>query len=250
MKKLVVLRRTSQLAFFILFIYAVIYPFSSYFSSLFFSAINPNLTVFISISEKIFLPRLTVSLVMILLTLVLGRFFCGWICPMGTFLDSASIIRKKNKNLSDNRVGKLRYMKFFVLGAVFISSLTGGNMVWFFDPLVNMSRFVLFFRNKVTDISGIAITGILFLLIYVSAFFIPRLWCRVLCPLGAIYAFFSKFSLLKRKVSACANCDICKIKCRMGAIKDNADYIKGECVLCMDCVYDCPERITKFTLKK
>ncbi|MBU1894521.1 MAG: 4Fe-4S binding protein [Candidatus Omnitrophica bacterium] len=102
MKKLVVLRRTSQLAFFILFIYAVIYPFSSYFSSLFFSAINPNLTVFISISEKIFLPRLTVSLVMILLTLVLGRFFCGWICPMGTFLDSASIIRKKNKNLSDN----------------------------------------------------------------------------------------------------------------------------------------------------
>ncbi|MFH1395392.1 MAG: 4Fe-4S binding protein [Candidatus Omnitrophota bacterium] len=250
MKKLVVLRRISQLIFFVLFVYSAMYPFSRLLSSSFFSAINPNLTVFLSISEKIFSPRLAVSLIMIFLTLVLGRFFCGWICPLGTFIDSASLIRKKNKNVSDNRTGKLRYAKFFVLGVVFVSSLMGGGMVWFFDPLVNMSRFVLFVRNKITDVPGIVITGILFLLIYVSAFFIPRLWCRSLCPLGAIYAFFSKFSLLKRKISTCVNCDICKIKCRMGAIKDSADYTKEECILCMDCVYDCPERITKFVWKK
>jgi len=76
-----------------------------------------------------------------------------------------------------------------------------------------------------------------------------RFWCRALCPLGALYAACGRLPLLRRRVSECARCAQCKSGCRMAAIADTHSYIPAECVLCMDCVYDCPDRRTYFSFK-
>jgi MauM/NapG family ferredoxin protein len=86
----------------------------------------------------------------------------------------------------------------------------------------------------------------LFLAAVATVFIKKRFWCRSICPLGAIYALTAKVALLRREVRGCSDCGKCTPRCRMGAIKDDFSYSKGECILCMDCVYDCPESRTGF----
>jgi len=246
MKKLVVMRRCSQGVFFALFLFVSIFPFNRVLSSGVFSSTDPLLIMSLSIAEKAVQPFLIITLGMIFSVFLAGRFFCGWICPLGTLVDAAGMFAEK-KRAAKNKTGHARYIKFFVLAAVFISAFFGGGLVWFFDPLIIMDRFILFFNGQVKDVFAISVTVVLFLSVFMTIFLAPRFWCRNICPLGAIYAIVSKFSLLARRVKgACRNCGKCESVCRMGAIKPDADYRKEECVLCMDCIYDCPDHITDF----
>jgi ferredoxin len=77
-----------------------------------------------------------------------------------------------------------------------------------------------------------------------------RFWCRAICPAGAIYSIISRYSLLTRVVNRCVNCMECEPNCRMSAIKKDMSYAKAECILCMDCIYDCPTHATRFTFFK
>ena len=249
MKKLVVIRRCSQGVFFALFIFVSIFPFNRILSSAVFSSIDPLLVISLSIAEKAVQPFLIITLGMIFLVFLVGRFFCGWICPLGTTVDVAGMFAG-GKRSAKNKTSRARYIKFFVLAAVFISAFSGGELVWFFDPLIILDRFVLFFNGRAKDVFAISVTLILFLSVFITIFLAPRFWCRNICPLGAFYAIVSKFSLLARRVKgACRNCGTCESVCRMGAIKPDADYRKEECVLCLDCIYDCPDHNTNFSWK-
>jgi MauM/NapG family ferredoxin protein len=111
-----------------------------------------------------------------------------------------------------------------------------------------------FYRDLQTSILGVRVRYfshslaifLFFYAIIVWAVYLKRSWCRGLCPLGALYSLFARPAFLKRKVEKCTRCMKCKSDCRMGAIKDGLDYIQGECVLCMDCIYDCPQHSTSF----
>ncbi|MFH1846489.1 MAG: 4Fe-4S binding protein [Candidatus Omnitrophota bacterium] len=252
MKKLIILRRFSQGMFFIVFACMFLCPAAYFLKGITASlktvfSSNPNIIIFTSISSRIFLPGLIFSGLMLLLTLILGRFFCGWICPLGTVLDLTGALNKRRIILKDSVNKKLRKIKFLLLTVIFIYAIFGINIAWFFDPLGILAR-VLFVWQMLTRTTIMTIG--LFLIIVSTAFFFSRLWCRSLCPLGAIYSIFARKSFLTRKVEKCSTCGVCRPACRMGAIKQDAGYVKGECVLCMDCVYACPEHRTKFGFRK
>jgi polyferredoxin len=81
-----------------------------------------------------------------------------------------------------------------------------------------------------------------FIGILALSLFFKRFWCRVLCPLGAIYALLSHFSLLRRTVDAdkCVHCGACVKGCRMGALSsDGTGTIEHECIKCFDCLKHC-----------
>ncbi len=92
---------------------------------------------------------------------------------------------------------------------------------------------------------------ILFLLVAVlfANRFIPRFWCRVLCPLGAFLGVFSRFALfgMEKDHAKCTDCNLCIVNCQgadspQGGVKWRQD----ECHMCMNCESSCPEDVIKF----
>jgi len=203
-------------------------------------------------------------------------------------IDAAGSMKRAAPPESDAANRGLRKAKFAILFVVFISAIFGLQTSWILDPIVAAARFVslnlipiatfllnAFFIFLIRDLhagGGVvdayhalksSILGVhvhyfphsflilaFFLCICGAALIKERLWCRMLCPLGALYALVARFSLLRRVIQGCVQCKRCKSACRMGAIRDDADYAKGECILCMDCVYECPPHITKFVFKQ
>ena len=289
MKKLIIIRRVSQAFFASLFVYilwAAAYPLEGMLHPTLFFATNPLIQIIISITLRVILPGIYISFFMLLLTFIIGRFFCGWICPLGFINDVIGSIRYKKKLVFPDTVNsKLSKLKFVILTSLLALSLAGFQAVWIFDPIVIAGRFIsinfipaatlsidrtfvfciqkfgllgafydLYREMKMTVLgttfysfdNAMAIL-LSFLIIILPAILISRLWCRILCPLGALYSIPSKFSLLGRHVSGCSNCGKCSKHCRMGAIRKDASYNKAECILCMDCIYDCPQN-TSFKL--
>lgn len=262
-KKWVAIRRSSQVFFFLLFtaiLWSTTYPLKG-------GPVPPEtvfrldpLLIFItSLSERVLLPGIILSSVMILLTLILGRFFCGWVCPLGAAFDLAGLAVRKRDKENEKVNAKNRKYKYFILSAVVLSALFGIQAAWVLDPLGIMSRFLsLSFIPSVSSAMRVQFNNmfinaqfmsILFMVAAASVLIKKRFWCRTICPLGAIYALTAKAALLRRVVRGCSDCGACAANCRMGAIRDDFSYSKGECILCMDCVYDCPAAGTSFAFR-
>jgi polyferredoxin/formate hydrogenlyase subunit 6/NADH:ubiquinone oxidoreductase subunit I len=288
MKKLWLARRLTQgffLALFVYILWSTTYPLKSRISSEIFFKLDPLLMIIVSLSERFLIAGTILALVMLLAALVLGRFFCGWVCPLGTVIDFSGRDNKGVK-ISDSKISQLRKMKFLILSLVFFCCLLGIQLAWVFDPITIAGRFVSLnfipavtyiingfftltirtfhlygglydlYRDLRSSLLGVKVYYFshailifsLFLAIFIAGYKLKRSWCRIVCPLGALYALFSKFSLIERRVDTCNHCRKCHSNCRMGAIKEDNSYVKSECVLCMDCVYDCPNKSTHFRL--
>jgi len=101
------------------------------------------------------------------------------------------------------------------------------------------NRYVVFNNN--------IITFTFFIIPLLLVFIKKRFWCRYICPLGTCLAVVAKFSIIKRQSEICnTQCGKCVNQCRMNAIKKNNNYIKQECILCMDCVSGSCEKDSRF----
>ncbi|NQT05936.1 MAG: 4Fe-4S binding protein [Candidatus Omnitrophica bacterium] len=225
MKRLTVLRRASQGFSLLSFIYILMFTTHP---------IRGPLSFISLIGEREVISGILPLVIMILLTVIFGRFFCGWVCPLGTTIDMVGSASKKKTSLGDRVDRMLGMPKFFILGIILLFSFIGIQIAWIFDPMVIMARFITL--NMIP--AAVLVIG--------GALFLKRAWCRMLCPLGAIYALAAKFALLRRKVKECTACKRCKNECRMGAIRDDLSYDKKECILCMDCIYNCQDNVTEF----
>lgn len=85
------------------------------------------------------------------------------------------------------------------------------------------------------------VVGLVFFGFLVANWYIPRFFCRAICPLGALLGIFSRFSLwrIDRDPVRCTDCDLCIKSCE-GASDPHADLRKAECFVCLNCIEDCP----------
>jgi len=201
------------------------------------------------------LGRLVLILGVFLITLVWGRFFCGFICSFGAMQDLLNFIGKlipfkvKVPEKADKWLKLLKYSVLaFVAIGVWCFSVTG-DTVW--------SPWTVF--GIYSSLSGwsslkyfLTLGGALLLLIIIGSLFIERFFCRYLCPLGALFSLVSRFRIysLNRKPEKCGNCKLCTAKCSMGIPLYKYDEVRsGECINCMKCISVCPnENISAETL--
>jgi ferredoxin len=92
--------------------------------------------------------------------------------------------------------------------------------------------------------------GVLFVALAAANLYVPRFFCRVLCPLGALLGALSRYALFRidRDVHKCTDCNLCLTRCE-GASDPQGVLRQSECFACMNCLDDCPEDALRFTMR-
>ncbi|MBF0412107.1 MAG: 4Fe-4S binding protein [Desulfamplus sp.] len=217
----------------------------------------------------------------IILTLIFGRFFCGWVCPFGTLHQFIGFIGKLGNfktNKRDNKFFKpkselarlnqyrpaqsIKYgvLFFFIASNVVSSPLlpiyllqtTPLLLTGLLDPIPFIYRFVNltllpFADSAILHLStnpryydGAWIIGICGVVALILNLWIPRFYCRYICPLGALFGLLSSISFFQigKKSSPCIKCIKCQFHCE-GACDPMGKIRLSECVLCMNCLDQC-----------
>jgi polyferredoxin len=185
-----------------------------------------------------------------------GRIVCGWACPFGLFQELLYKIPLKKFKM---RIKSLRYLKYAVLCftiiilPLFLTDKFGYGEAYFCRYLcpagtLEAGLTLPFLIPSLTKLIGwLYYYKVFFLVIFCFSFiFLKRPFCRFFCPLGAIYAFFNKFSYvkLKKNIKKCNECLICEEICPMELTVDEIpDSV--ECIRCFNCVKVCPGEAVK-----
>lgn len=190
---------------------------------------------------------------------IFGRFVCGWLCPFGLLQDllhKIPLFRKKKK-LPYHEV--LKYGKYVVLFGLVI---VGSSFV--FTGLAKVPAFCKYLCPSGTFMGAIPLlsanadlrgqTGGLFYWkaailvgIVLLSIKVYRPFCQYLCPLGAVYGWFNKFSLvqIRWEQDACTNCMACKKACPVDLPPEQIS-VSPECIKCGKCVDACKAGCLKF----
>jgi len=88
--------------------------------------LDPLVAVAAMVAGKQLLVLVWPALMTVILTLLLGRFFCGWVCPLGTLLDITSRLLPRRRRVAGAR---WRAVKFFLLGLVLVSAALGVQLL-------------------------------------------------------------------------------------------------------------------------
>ncbi|MBC8459955.1 MAG: 4Fe-4S binding protein [Deltaproteobacteria bacterium] len=209
--------------------------------SKFFVKFDPLTTIIISLSART-LAVLWSLLLLPILTVLWGRFFCGWFCPVGCILDICGYFLPGKWNAL-----YLRNFKYLLLTVIGFAALFAVNFVWIFDPLSSMDRAVNLSIFSATPLWLRFIVPLVFAFVIGANFVQRRFWCRNICPLGALLGILAKFSLTDRIITDnCTNCQKCENTCPMGNTLEQ--YSKLECIQCRNCSNICPNQAVKFRI--
>ncbi len=195
--------------------------------------------------------------ILLLWGILFGRMICGFLCPFG--LIQELLYKIKTPKLKKNKVTKiLSYFKYVVL--VFFVGVVPLMYGLRNVPLPGFCKYIcpagtiegaFGLLSNVVNQSELARLGplftwkfILMVSIVVGCIFIFRMFCRFICPLGALYGLFNKFSILGIKLDkpSCTDCGLCLTKCKMD-IRHVGDH---ECISCGECIDVCPTKAISF----
>lgn len=190
------------------------------------------------------------AVILLILTLIFGRFFCGWICPWGTLLDIFRKIAGWLRLRSRNQLNPPLWPKYFILSIAILLAIfgTGVSYIFLFDPLSISTSFWGWLVFSPMEKKGVVWAGLVFVPIILLELLATRFWCRSICSLGALLGIFSRFPLIRRKVSgACIDCGKCQRICPVSAVSDDPRSTRTtECTVCWDCVKPCPVKAISF----
>jgi ferredoxin-type protein NapH len=163
--------------------------------------------------------------VVLLLTFVFGRFFCGYLCPVGTVQEIAYCIPVPKINLRQKTVFMAVRVVFFIVFLLLAFLLSASFLAWF--------GIRDFFYLSLTAGTMVFI-GVLLL----SATFY-RPFCRFICPYGVLLSLGSWKGMFRlQRTDACIECKKCEKACPTDEAK--RDDGKAECYLCGRCTEVCP----------
>ena len=209
---------------------------------------------------------LALSGLIILITLIFGRVFCSWMCPLGILNQFTSWVfsfLRPAERYQGNAYHKSFRIKYYILAALLVLAAFGSLQVGLLDPIALLSRSVIsavfpaanmigadIYHKAPFFLSGVLIAFIL-VAILLSNRFMTRYWCRVLCPLGALLGVLSSFALfrIRRDVKKCTDCKKCVLDCQGGDDPDTELRVT-ECHVCFNCMEQCPDGALQYGLPK
>jgi len=272
--KIVQTRRISQIFFFVLFVWFCIvstvgenwwqvrgWPVN------WFLQLDPLVAFGTMLTTHTLYRALLWALATVILTIVFGRFFCGWVCPFGSLHQFVGFLGNRKKTLSQkiqlNKYRKAQCIKYIVL--VFLlfmaafPSIGATLQTGLLDPIPLVSRsfnlVVLAVVDRafgVTSLTGRFYEGAwLIFAIFLTALLlnlvIPRFYCRFICPLGALFGLIGRFAIWRigKNQHPCSDCKLCEKSCE-GGCEPSGKIRISECVLCFNCRQDCRDEVIAY----
>ena len=183
-------------------------------------------------------------------SLLAGRAFCGWMCPIGTLQDflanlSSRFIKNKNKQPASKQISLpskislrndawLRSLKYLVLAVILLASTFA-----IYPPLRDICPARAFFSFQLTT----PLLWSVLIAFVITSMANRRFWCKYLCPLGAILAPFNKIAPLRLVLNqvSCTNCRRCDSACPMDIPDLTNNLRSAECIECLECQEACNE---------
>lgn len=205
-----------------------------------------------ALASRSFLVGSTAVLLTLLLTVIAGRAWCGWLCPLGTVLDLLPLRKRTLRSKQPNIPNAWRSVKYGLLIVILVAAVFGNLTLLILDPLAIFVRtfttalwpaadqivtatettlyHVPFLSDPISAIDGWLrpaifpsqpefyreawLFGAVFVGIIALNLIAPRFWCRYLCPLGGLLGWISRGALLRREVSEeCKGCTLCTTVC-------------------------------------
>ena len=325
-------RRISQLFFFGLFVWlCLVATVGSGWTQwrgwpvAWFLELDPLVALGTVLTTHSLLPNLGWALLTIIVTILLGRVFCGWFCPFGTIHQFIGWLGRRGRRPAEaievNRYRPAQAIKYYLLvallsaaagnlllnlvrvtrerplWAVATASVVAVAMLWLtlrkvipdirralaatallvlawlglaaglsaeriitstlqtglLDPIPLVQRSFNLLLLPVTDLAlekwlpgrrffeGAGLIGAVFLVFVLLNLWMPRFYCRYVCPLGALLGVLGRGTLWSiRKTNArCTECSLCDVNCE-GACNPMGPLHVSECLMCMNCLDDCP----------
>jgi len=180
-------------------------------------------------------------------SLLAGRAFCGWMCPIGTLQDfladlTARLFKnQKGKNginfpfqISSSNDTWLKSLKYLILGIILLAS------IWaVYPPLWEICPARALFSFQLTT----PLLWSVLIVFVITSMLNKRFWCKYLCPLGAVLAPFNKISPLRlvNNQHSCTSCGLCDSTCPMEIQNVPENLRSAECIQCLECQEMCAE---------
>jgi polyferredoxin len=273
------LRQTVQILALLLFLAIFIYTNAQrpqrFWADLF-SRLDPLLMLTATLAGRVLVSGAALVGITVVLTLLFGRVWCGWICPLGTVLEWLRPRRSRHKPPPQ----QWRAIKYLLLFAILVAAFLGNQTLIILDPITILNRTLTTaiwpaLRYAIAEIEIVlyqfpalwgpldavhgavvqpvfqevqpvftlaALVAFLFVALVALNWWAERFWCRYLCPLGGLLGLLSKLSIVRREVSdECAQCARCIHQCPTDTIdpRDNYRSDPAECIVCFDCLTDC-----------
>lgn len=280
------LRIASQIAFFVLFAATFLFvtrlPTAYTAPAPWFLRLNPLVSLLTSVAARtVVFPAAVLGLVIAVLTVVFGRFFCGFICPLGALIDfSDRFIVGKARSDKRRPPRYFQRIKYVALLALAVLAVFGVVLPLFMDPislLTRVSTLVVYPASKVVQADAVQLGRalgmesltttvvdvpyfyagvaalVLLLVVLAGGFWDKRFWCQYVCPSGAFFGLAGRFALFRRAtiVEGCNTCKRCTRCCPTRAI-DSSDVnttVVPECIVCGVCT-DLKQGCSRFAFHK
>ena len=268
----------AALAFYVYLLFGALHTRAAFPLADLFFRLDPLTGLASTLAARAWIPRIGLALITLIVTLLIGRVWCGWLCPLGTLLEWVRFPRAVVRRVSP----RWRSAKYVMLLTTLVAALLGSLALLILDPITLLTRTMTtvvlpglnfaitaleralypigFLRGALyaveTVIRGPVIPvqqsvfrqnvflGLLFIGLLALNVFSDRFWCRYLCPLGALLGLLSKLSILRPTHGpTCNRCGQCASACRLEAIDPQQGYaiIASECTVCLDCLASCPQ---------
>ena len=241
--------------------------------------LDPLVALLAPVTAREWLGRLAPGLAVIAASIVFGRIFCGYLCPLGITLDCARWCSRfffGNAEYASRPPlsPRWRWAKYLIFTAMAVAAILGVNLFFWGSPIALITRFYALLAHPLLLLAG---SGVLaagqpvftalgadsltyaslgirrfdtlyfvlafFLLLFVLERVRPRFWCRYLCPAGALLALAAYRPAWRRRVTRCTGCEQCVRQCPTRAIAAGGRETRyAECITCRSCVDVCPVR--------
>jgi len=167
------------------------------------------------------------SLFVLVSTVLWGRFYCGRVCAFGalTQLMDLTVPAKLRVEVPAPLERRAAWIKYGLLAGVLAYFIATRDVsvyryvepFWMFGLFGTTSMWI-----------GLAV-------LLAATLFVRNLYCRFLCPVGAMLGLISNLTVFRiKRWSECNSCKICEKTCEWGAIRGRK-ILKSECVRCDDC---------------